>query len=124
MTIPPANLPEFTGRIRHLDHDNPAHGPLRVTLDDIDAQHALGWPDFHPEAYCHRCGNHNVSWWTEPETWNPVMRPAGVDQRWKWNEIICIPCFTELADLSAGRELTWRIVSDEYGTVELILMSC
>ncbi len=118
----PTHLPEYAGRIRRLQGD-PEYLPLSVTLEDIDAERASGWHNYHPEFYCHRCGCRNLTWWTDPETWNPVMRPAGVDTRWHWNEIICMPCFTELADLRAGRSLSWRIVRDGRGcSVQLLLV--
>lgn len=108
-------LPEFGGTIRRLVPDR--RRPLSVTLTDIVDQRATGWPDWHPEDYCHRCGHENVSWWTARETWDPVMRdgdPAG----WgPWEEIVCIPCFIELAELTGPR--SWRIVRDQHGTEEL-----
>jgi len=32
---------------------------------DIAAQRGSGWPNFHPEDFCHRCGCQNVSWYIE-----------------------------------------------------------
>lgn len=78
----------------------------------LDAQRAKGWTDFHPEDYCHRCYKRNTSWYVDTSTWNEVMRggdPAG----WgKWQEIICIPCFTELAAAHYGTERVWTIARD------------
>lgn len=68
---------------------------LRITQAELDAQRRKGWTDFHPEAFCHRCGGPNVSWHVDSETWNAVMRPAGETGR--WGEIICPVCFVELA---------------------------
>lgn len=67
----------------------------------------------HPEEYCHRCGGPNISWWTPPEAWNPVMRPGGDDTtEWLWNEIICPTCFGELFE--ATFPLTsWLVLPDE-----------
>ena len=67
-----------------------------VSLDYINEQRAAGWPDMHPEDYCHRCGDKNISWWIDPAVWNPIMRPNGPDAPWLWNEIICPQCFTEM----------------------------
>ena len=33
--------------------------PTSKTSDEINAQRDAGWPDFHPEDYCHRCGRHD-----------------------------------------------------------------
>lgn len=79
-------LPEFTGR-------------LSVSLAHLAEQRERGWPDFHPEDFCHRCGGRNLSWWTEPESWNAIMRQDGPDAPWQWNEIICPQCFAELWEM-------------------------
>lgn len=110
-----ADLPPYEGRIRRLEHDAPGGMPLSVTLDDLDAQHERGWVDYHPEDFCHRCGNRNVTWATDGDTWNTVMRDGGRAEFGPWHEIICIPCFTELADLRAGRGCSWRIWMDASG---------
>lgn len=53
------------------------------TPDQIAEQHAKGWPDFHPEDYCHQCGDRNPRWWA-PE-WPALMGThAG---------ILCPRCF-------------------------------
>lgn len=72
---------------------------VSVTIDEIEEQRAKGWPDFHPEHFCHRCGGRNVTWWIDSTAWNPIMRPEGPEARWRWNEIICIACYVELFDI-------------------------
>lgn len=48
-----------------------------------------GWPEFHPETYCHRCGAVNAQSWTAPsELFNLAADTV---------EIICPPCFTNSA---------------------------
>lgn len=106
------HLTPYTGRIRHLDDDR-GH-PVCVTLDELEAQHENRWRDFHPERFCHRCGNANVDWATSPETWDPVMRP---DERWWWHEIVCIPCFIELAERHHGPSC-WRVTRDPHTGIE------
>jgi hypothetical protein len=101
----------FTGRIRHVGQDG--YLPLQVTLDELADQHEAGWVDFHPEDFCHRCGNRNVSWAADSDVWGSVM--GGDDP---WHGIICMPCFTELRALVHG-ESGWSIVYDENGTVRL-----
>jgi hypothetical protein len=68
----------------------------RKTRADFDRQRASGWPDFHPEDYCHRCGNPNPSWWVAGPVWNLVIR-TDREPGDRWNEIICPSCFAELA---------------------------
>lgn len=83
----------------------------RVGLSEIDEQRAKGWPDFHPEDFCHRCGNRNVSSWYAPgELWNAVM--GGVAD--EWNGIVCPPCFTELAAVKGVHTGTWKLVPETW----------
>jgi len=115
------HLIEYQGRIRHLDHDRTEHAALQVTLAELDDQAATGWPGFHPETYCNRCGNPNTCWATANEVWNPVMRPDG--NFGPWHEIICIPCFTELAERLWGPR-NWRHTRDPHtGTESLLLLN-
>lgn len=75
---------------------------LVVSLAEIYRQRSLGWPDFHPEDYCHRCGARNLkSWAVDSACWNA----AGIDGR--WNEIICPQCFAELWQEATGIRVTW-----------------
>lgn len=67
----------------------------RVTEADLERQRANGWPDFHPEDYCHRCGGRNCVWWVDSDEWNRVMRDEDGNQLW-WG-IVCPSCFCELA---------------------------
>jgi hypothetical protein len=68
---------------------------VRITQAELDSQRRKGWPDFHPEDFCHRCGGPNISWSVDSEAWNSVMRP--VCETGRWSEIICPICFVELA---------------------------
>jgi hypothetical protein len=67
----------------------------RIHQAQLDAARRNGWVDFHPEHFCHRCGNRNISWHVDSAVWNRVMRPNGEDGR--WGEIICPTCFVDLA---------------------------
>lgn len=46
----------------------------------------LGWPDFHPETFCHRCGRRNIRAWFSPEWPSLVGSHAG---------ILCPVCFAD-----------------------------
>lgn len=82
--------------------------PHSVTLDEIDAQRALGWPDFHPEEYCHRCGGKNVwSWHVDSDRFNTAMGPPAEHQ---WNGIVCPGCFVELHEAATGMRCSWTLV--------------
>ena len=63
----------------------------------------------HPEDYCRRCGGPNLSWYTPGGTWDPVMR-AEPGAPWKWNEIICPPCFASLHEQTHGKSITWALI--------------
>lgn len=62
-------------------------GALMDSVDpnDIHAQRAAGWPDFHPEDYCHRCGRRNPLWFS----------PEWVELTGGDSGILCPPCFAE-----------------------------
>jgi len=94
---------------------------LSVDTADIAAQRSSGWPDFHPEDFCHRCGHQNTSWRIDSDAWNPVMRGGDADGWGRWQEIICIPCFIELAEEHHGARV-WRVARDEFGTEVLNLL--
>jgi hypothetical protein len=52
----------------------------------IPAQRLAGWPDFHPEAFCHRCGRRNIRAWHSPE-WVPLTG--------SFSGILCPVCFAD-----------------------------
>lgn len=57
-----------------------------VDPEEIKRQRTLGWPDFHPEDYCHRCGRRNIKAWTATEWRELTGSNAG---------ILCPVCFTD-----------------------------
>jgi len=58
-----------------------------VTPDEIRQQRTLGWPDFHPETYCHECGRPNIRAWHSPEWVQLTGSHSG---------ILCPVCFAAL----------------------------
>jgi len=58
-----------------------------VSPDAIVEQRAKGWPDFHPEAFCHQCGRPNIHSWFSPE-WVALAGSHG--------GILCPVCFAAL----------------------------
>ncbi len=46
---------------------------------------------------CHRCGGQNVSWSAQSPLWNYVMRNNDINGDAKFDDLVCIPCFIELA---------------------------
>ncbi len=84
--------------------------PAHVELAEIDHQRFLGWPDFHPEDYCHRCGNRNIpSWSVDSDRFNIAM-----GREHQWNGIICPTCFVDLHEQASGLVTTWRLVPEMF----------
>lgn len=83
---------------------------LHVALGVIEQQREAGWPDMHPEDFCHRCGSRNVRSWSTPnEVWNAAL---GKD-----SPIACPQCLSEAWEAKHGLT-TWRIepvTADERG---------
>lgn len=83
---------------------------LRVTLAEIDEQRKFGWPDFHPERYCHRCGGLNVrSWAVDSDRFNAAM--GSINQH-LWNGIVCPGCFVDLHEHMTGLKCSWKLAPD------------
>lgn len=82
--------------------------PLSVDPQEIVEQRAKGWPGFHPEDFCHRCGQRNVqAWHADSREWNRV-EPVGAT-------ILCPQCFTELWTEVTGIKACWALVLAESG---------
>jgi hypothetical protein len=76
-----------------------------VTPEEIQRQRDLGWPDFHPEDFCHECGRPNVgSWSVDSDRWN-----AAVDRR---TAILCPSCFVARWEHATGLRAHWRLVPE------------
>jgi hypothetical protein len=81
---------------------------LSVHPDEIKDQREKGWPDFHPETFCHRCGQRNVwSWFADSDEWNKVD-PTHLS-------ILCPQCFTEGWAKVTGMKVSWHLVLAESG---------
>jgi hypothetical protein len=81
--------------------------PARVDPSEILRQRELGWPDFHPEDYCHRCGVEFESWFCDRETWlQATSRWAAETGR---DGICCVTCFSEMHKASTGAETIWKV---------------
>lgn len=84
--------------------------PKSVPVEEIARQRERGWPDFHPEDYCHRCGGRNVaSWFVDSDRFNAAM---GAPEDHQWNGIICPGCFVELHEQATGLMATWKLAPD------------
>lgn len=80
------------------------HRP-RVDPEWIKEQRKLGWPDMHPEDYCHRCGVKIPMWCTDRDTWLAATSEWAAETG---KEGIC--CFDCLTDMMPGKPPIWWIV--------------
>ena len=74
-----------------------------IDVAEIDAQRAAGWPDFHPEDYCHECGRRNPVWSTD--LWNATRGDDYVTIR-------CPSCFVFAWERIAGVRICWELRAD------------
>ena len=73
----------------------------------IKEQRSLGWPHFHPETFCHRCGGMNVrSWWVDSDRFNAAVGALGL----AYTAILCPGCFVLGHELATGMCCTWTLV--------------
>lgn len=78
-----------------------------ITPEEVHRQRAAGWPDFHPEEFCHRCGRRNAgSWWVDGDLWNEAVvgRDRGVV------DILCPSCFVAEHERETGQTTSWQMV--------------
>lgn len=83
--------------------------PARVSPEWIAEQRRLGWPDMHPEDFCHRCGARNPSWATGP--WSRWREGTAAWAAETGREGICCPtCFAVMHEESTGKRVLWALV--------------
>lgn len=80
---------------------------LTVDPDWIKAQRELGWPDMHPEDYCHQCGAANPLWFAGGSQW------IRATETWAENtgrDLICCPkCFLDMYETAVGRKMIMQV---------------
>lgn len=79
--------------------------PAPIDPAEIPDQRARGWPDFHPETYCHNCGRTNPVWWIDSAMWDQTR---GED----YVTILCPSCFTLAWEKQAGGRIIWELRPD------------
>ncbi|GAA1404009.1 hypothetical protein [Oerskovia paurometabola] len=78
----------------------------RVDPEWIKAQRDQGWPDMHPEDYCHRCGARNdINWCASAEDWQTATAAWAAETGREG--ICCVPCFIQMHREATGRDVTW-----------------
>lgn len=79
-----------------------------VSPEWIKQQREQGWPDMHPEDYCHRCGKPNRLWAAHPQQ-------VWLDGTGEWAKetgregICCIDCFTTMYEQNTGTRPIWML---------------
>ena len=76
---------------------------LRVTPERIEEERSLGWVNFHPEDFCHRCGRPNISWYVDSEEWELMDDVAS---------ILCPQCFVTVWSYKTGFSGSWELRLD------------
>ena len=80
-----------------------------LTITELENQRRLGWPDYHPEDYCHRCGGRNLSWWVDSDRFNAAF---GSHSEHPYEGIVCPGCFVEAHEKATGLRTTWKLVPE------------
>lgn len=86
----------------------PEKMPLRVDPQFMADQRIAGWPDVHPEDYCHKCGDKNMLWYAGRDDWDAATKEwAAATGR----EGICCPrCFADMHKAATGRSVIWKLM--------------
>jgi hypothetical protein len=75
---------------------------LAIDPAAITNQRVKGWPDWHPEEYCHRCGQRNITpWYVDSVYWNRAAQA---------HEILCPQCFVEAYEESTETLPIWHLM--------------
>jgi len=93
------------------DAPAPTRAPWFVDPAWIGEQRVAGWPDMHPEDWCHRCGRANPSfWYADRRSWLAATSAWAAETG---REGICCPsCLPELYTAATGRTATWVLSLD------------
>ncbi len=78
-------------------------------LDLLSRQREAGWPDIHPEDYCHLCGGRNISWYADAELWNEAWALIHAE-RPDVQSVLCPQCFAEAWKRATGLGVTWHVI--------------
>lgn len=79
--------------------------PASIDPASIPGRRAAGWPDVHPEDFCHRCGRRNFVWFVNGETW----RVATAHLPRAELEILCPSCFADAYFEATGTSCMWEL---------------
>ncbi len=68
---------------------------------------------------CRRCNGPNVIWSAQSPLWNYVMRDNDINSDSKFDDLVCMPCFIQLAIEVGLPEHGWqlRLVPDPVGLI-------
>lgn len=107
------NAPDWGTIQREEDQhrgDGGAFAPALFTRIDpalVEEQRAAGWPDMHPEDFCHRCGIRNHSWAADRQSW--LEATTSYAEQTGHEGILCPSCFIELHQQATGQATIWAI---------------
>ena len=82
----------------------------RVDPAEIAAQRLAGWPDMHPEDYCHRCGVRNQIWYTDRAPWLAATSSWAAETGREG--ICCVNCLAAMHEEQTGGRVLWHLSID------------
>ena len=86
-----------------------------VEIFYIDSQREAGWPDIHPEDYCHNCGFLNPSWYAPKATWDFAMKDY--QERTGREGIVCPTCFQKFYEAAIGEKSIMMVDLSRVGDI-------
>jgi len=105
-----AEVEDF-GPFRRVAYVDEAAAPMTHDARWVAEQRSAGWPDMHPEDFCHKCGTRNMSWATATrDDWLTATSAWAAETG---REGICCPqCFADMYDDQTGQKACWILTRD------------
>ena len=80
----------------------------QVSPGHIAKQREQGWPDIHPEDYCHGCGARNLPWFVDArEVWLEATAEWAAETGREG--ICCLNCFVQMHHDHTGERVIWSL---------------
>lgn len=88
-----------------------------LSAEDYQEQWNRGWPDVHPEDFCQRCHNRNVTWYVDSDRFNLAAEALG----FRSTSILCIACFVEGHQKATGLTCSWQLLpGTHFAAIEIL----
>lgn len=90
---------------QRITAERPTIAAPRMDPETIPAHREAGWTDFHPEDFCHRCGDRNPVWFAPADVWAKISTASLGEP--SHAGIVCPACATELYEQATGTRPIW-----------------